>query len=139
MSYAEDLKHPLWQRCRLRVFERAGFHCQRCTSDDRQLHAHHKVYLRGRKPWEYPEHLLECLCDACHTLAHAERDQLDLMIAQQPTAIVPTLTKLFGKLGAALASGDPDARAHLMNEVQDELDAIEDLRRGSCVQEDVPA
>lgn len=132
MSYADDLKHPLWQRCRLRVFERASFHCQRCASDDQQLHAHHKIYLRGRKPWEYPEHLLECLCDACHTRAHAERDHLDLLIAQHPTALVPSMTKIVRTLAVALEAGDYDARVHAMNALNDELDVIQDLQRGSC-------
>jgi hypothetical protein len=139
MSYADDLKHPLWQRCRLRVFERAGFRCERCESDSRQLHAHHKLYHRGRKPWDYPDDLLECLCDACHSQAHAERDALEMMIAKHPTAIVPTMTRIFGKLGEALASGDFSARTHLMNAVQDEIDAIEDLRRGpGCAATEAP-
>lgn len=134
MSYADDLKHPQWQRRRLRVFERASFHCQRCESDSRQLHAHHKLYLKGHKPWEYPDELLECLCEDCHTRAHAERDALDLTIAKQPTAFVPTMTRIFDKLGQALASGDMSARAHFMNAVQDEIDAIEDLRRGPGIE-----
>ena len=50
MSYSEDLKHPLWQQCRLRVFDRAGWKCQRCGSETTQLHAHHKTYIRGLRP-----------------------------------------------------------------------------------------
>lgn len=132
MSYAEELKHPMWQQCRLRVFERAGFQCERCASDDRQLHAHHKVYLRGRKVWEYPVQLLECLCDACHSRAHVEKEQFELQMAQHPTAVVPHMTKMLGKFATALAADDPSAKVHALNDVRDELDAMEDYLRGSC-------
>lgn len=129
-SYRESLKHPMWQRKRLQVLERADFKCERCSASEHQLHAHHKVYLRGHQPWEYAQELLECLCDACHERAHAERERLELMIAKHPTAVVPRMTKILDRLGAALSAGDPTAGAHLMNEMQDELDVAQDLLRG---------
>lgn len=129
MSYADDLKHPLWQRCRLRVLETAGWRCSRCGDDDRQLHAHHKAYIRGRRPWEYPLDMLECLCDECHSKAHAERDLLDLAIAKRPTSEVPALTRLVGRVTAVLTADSPQQRVDAMNALQDELDCIEDDRR----------
>ncbi|HEX5452483.1 MAG TPA: hypothetical protein VFX06_01725 [Stellaceae bacterium] len=36
------------------------------------LQVHHKVYIVGRKPWEYPHHLCESLCKACHAEEHGK-------------------------------------------------------------------
>jgi hypothetical protein len=151
MSYAEDLKDPRWQQKRLRVFEAAGFRCARCGSTVRTLHAHHKLYLKGHKPWEYEDGLLECLCELCHDAAHAEKEELEWIVAQQPTARLPMLTDavaaaltndqpdpalppkaraVFRKLGAALSGGDPTALVDANNELQDLIDEYRDFRRG---------
>jgi hypothetical protein len=152
VSYADDLKHPLWQQKRLEVFQRAGFRCQRCGTAERELHAHHRIYLKGRRPWEYEDALLECLCNICHDLAHAEREELDWIVAHQMTGTVPLLTEavvaaLSGehagpampprardalrKLGGALATGDPSALVDAHNALQDLIDEAIDLRRGA--------
>ncbi len=130
MSYYEDLKHPLWQQRRLRVFELAAFTCVRCRATESQLHAHHKVYLKGRRLWDYPDDLLECLCDDCHERAHEQKSRLEIMVAQHPTSMLPTITRLMGKLGAAMTATDRMQRVGALNSLQDELDAIEDFRRG---------
>jgi hypothetical protein len=122
MTYADDLKSPLWQQKRLRVFDRAGFKCERCMSRDRQLHAHHKTYLKGCRPWEYDDDLLECLCDACHTDAHADLDELLLVIARMPTHMLPYITQML------LLDGD----AHRNNVIQDALDERRDFMRGGA-------
>jgi hypothetical protein len=131
VSYVDDLKHPKWQERRLRVLERAGWACEWCGDTENQLHAHHKVYLKGHKPWEYEDSQLECLCDGCHGRAHALLKQLELAVAEQPTSVLPVLAKLVGKLGDA----EPMQRVDARNALQDELDAIEDYRRGSGTDE----
>lgn len=130
MSYAEDLKHPRWQERRLRVLEAAGFRCQRCDSNERQLHAHHKVYLRGHRLWDYPDGQLECLCDQCHDAAHAHKERLEVELAKHPTSMLPTITTLMDKLGAVMTAVYPAQRTDAQNALQDELDALEDLQRG---------
>lgn len=131
MNYAEQLKHPHWQRRRLEVLNSAGFTCVRCGNADRQLHAHHKVYIRGRMAWDYPDTLLECLCDACHDKAHEQKDRLDLVVAKHPTSELPVLARLFDRLGAAMTAEHPQQRISAINSLQDELDAIDDYRRGA--------
>lgn len=135
-TYAEELRHPRWQERRLRVFEQAGFRCERCGCDDKQLHAHHKTYIKGRRPWEYADDLLECLCDTCHTLAHAELDTLRVVIAQQPTAIGATLIRLVPMLTAIREADSAAEYVSACNRLQDELDAQKDLGRGSGVPAD---
>lgn len=150
-KYVDELKHPRWQEKRLRVFEAAGFHCERCGNADQQLHAHHKIYLKGRRPWEYEDQLLECLCDDCHERAHDEQQQLALIVAQQPTAKLPYLMDallgavydrevpsqmsprvhaLFTKIGKALSTGEPTAFIDAQNDLQDMRDERTDFLRG---------
>lgn len=35
-----------------------------------ELHVHHKYYILGRKPWEYPNDALITLCSDCHEKLH---------------------------------------------------------------------
>lgn len=70
MSYKEDLEHPKWQKKRLRILERDGWQCVACGANDIQLHAHHTVYTKGAKPWEYDDETLVTLCKNCHHDAH---------------------------------------------------------------------
>lgn len=152
-AYAEPLKDPRWQRRRLEILDRADFTCQRCGCTSRTLHAHHKHYLKGRKPWEYEDDLLECLCELCHEDAHAELEALELRIARQPTEMLPALldaveaqiewrqarppdprlAKVFDKLGAGLSGFNPTALIDAQNELQDLVDEVRDYQRGSCV------
>lgn len=74
MTYADDLRHPKWQRKRLEVMQAAEWKCSSCNSENRTLHVHHRRYIRGRKPWEYDDADLISLCDECHTLFHRVDD-----------------------------------------------------------------
>lgn len=43
------------------------FECQLCHSKEHgMLHVHHRHYLKGREPWDYPGELLVTLCKDCH-------------------------------------------------------------------------
>jgi hypothetical protein len=68
MSYADLLKDRRWQKKRLEVLDAAELKCSSCGSVDPSvpLHVHHKIYVRGRMPWEYNVDELDALCDMCH-------------------------------------------------------------------------
>ncbi|HDM8135507.1 TPA: HNH endonuclease [Vibrio harveyi] len=66
----EDLKHPKWQRMRLKIMERDNWKCIHCGEDDKTLNVHHSLYINGRKPWEYCESDLETVCEDCHRELH---------------------------------------------------------------------
>lgn len=66
MTYSEMLKHPKWQEKRLRILERSQFMCDVCSETEKTLSVHHGYYEKGRKPWEYPDESLHCLCEDCH-------------------------------------------------------------------------
>lgn len=69
-EYWKKLQDPRWQRRRLEVLQRADFTCEQCGSKTETLHAHHKIYRKGREPWEYEDRELSCLCDTCHEMWH---------------------------------------------------------------------
>jgi hypothetical protein len=69
-TYSEKLKDPRWQKKRLQVMEHAGWMCQLCGSESKQLHVHHPKYAAGREPWDYQN--LITLCCVCHERHHSK-------------------------------------------------------------------
>jgi hypothetical protein len=65
-SYSEKLKDPRWQKKRLEVLERDGWKCRLCGEEEKTLHVHHLVYMKGFEPWEVPSGLLLTVCEECH-------------------------------------------------------------------------
>lgn len=51
MSYASQLRHPIWQKRRLEMLDRAGFECSNCCDAESPLHVHHHQYFKCRKVW----------------------------------------------------------------------------------------
>lgn len=68
MTYAEQLKHPLWQKKRLEVLSRENFTCQDCGNTKITLHVHHRYYVSNRYAWEYPDFCYKVLCKNCHDM-----------------------------------------------------------------------
>jgi hypothetical protein len=65
-SYSEKLRDPRWQKKRLEILERDGWTCRECFDTESTLVVHHRKYLPGKDPWDYPEKLLITLCEGCH-------------------------------------------------------------------------
>ncbi len=62
-----------WQEFRAKIIELDGFKCVQCNrhqKDGAILQVHHKVYIRGKKPWEYAPDDCETLCKRCHAEKH---------------------------------------------------------------------
>jgi len=66
MTYAEQLKNPLWQKKRLEVLNNDAFTCQICNDTKETLHVHHKSYNIGKLAWEYENSNFVTLCETCH-------------------------------------------------------------------------
>lgn len=60
-SYKDQLKHPEWQKRRLKIFERDNFTCQICLDTEETLQVHHKSYDKSKKAWEYGDDRLVTL------------------------------------------------------------------------------
>jgi 5-methylcytosine-specific restriction endonuclease McrA len=69
MKYSEKLKDPRWQKKRLQILKRDGFKCMSCLSKIKMLSVHHKYYITGFDPWDYPNKSLITLCQDCHNVA----------------------------------------------------------------------
>ncbi len=62
-----------WAQFRAEVIRLDGGMCRRCGGggkDGAVLQVHHKEYIRGHKPWEYPYELCETVCRGCHASEH---------------------------------------------------------------------
>lgn len=96
LSYYEKLQHPLWQKTRLRVLERANYTCEQCGDSETQVHVHHVFYIWGCEPWDYPDYAFKCLCKNCHAEVTAEKEMVKqdsraLMSMIKATGIEPAL------------------------------------------------
>lgn len=65
-KYIEKLKDPRWQKKRLEVLNRDEWCCQHCYDNESTLCVHHKKYLPGKEPWDYPLEYFITLCESCH-------------------------------------------------------------------------
>ena len=99
MSYAEQLKHPNWQRKRLEVLEHHDFSCRACSSKDKTLHVHHKQYAKGRMAWDYELSNFEALCEDCHKEIHDKKERFDAVLAQFPSDLYDFLADLLVGFG----------------------------------------
>ena len=82
-TYSEKLKDPRWQRKRLEIMKRDGFSCVECQESNTTLAVHHRYYISGRMPWEYPDWSLKTLCKDCHKLDH------DMDVAREEDSNLP--------------------------------------------------
>lgn len=75
-SYKELLRRPEWLRKRADMIELYDSICQRCRKKTDLLTIHHRYYVAGRMPWQYPDWALPPVCDTpCHWQMH--EDSLD--------------------------------------------------------------
>ena len=79
-TYSEKLKDPRWQKKRLEILNRDKFTCQFCEDTKSTLNVHHKYYLRGLDPWEYPNPSLITYCERCHKVVSDDKGEtLDIL------------------------------------------------------------
>lgn len=71
-NYPLLLKRKAWKKLRLLILKRDGNKCTMCNNTKR-LQVHHKYYILGRLPWQYPKSALTTLCYSCHRKVHKNR------------------------------------------------------------------
>jgi hypothetical protein len=72
-NYSELLRDPRWQKRRLEILNRDNFTCCKCcagVNDGIPLNVHHRYYISGRAPWDYPDWCYQTMCEQCHAGAH---------------------------------------------------------------------
>lgn len=70
--YRKLLKDDRWSQRRQEIMRRDGFRCRRCGAKSK-LNVHHRWYIYGRQPWQYPDRCLVTLCEKCHRHVHLMR------------------------------------------------------------------
>lgn len=75
-SYSEKLLDPRWQKKRLEILQDNDFTCEICGDTESTLHVHHKMYAKGREPWEYETEQYAVLCKTCHSYQHQDEHDL---------------------------------------------------------------
>ena len=80
MAWAE-YRSPHWQRRRFEILTRDHFACAHCDATDKELHVHHVHYVKGHKPWEYPDYDLITLCCDCHARIEAQINKARMLMA----------------------------------------------------------
>lgn len=69
-KYGHKLQLPQWQIKRMEIMNRDLYKCQKCFRGVGELKdslsVHHRHYIPGREPWDYPGELLITLCNDCH-------------------------------------------------------------------------
>ena len=71
--YRRMLKDERWSQRRNEIMRRDGYRCRRCGANGK-LNVHHKRYIYGRHPWQYPDSNLITLCENCHRRVHLIQD-----------------------------------------------------------------
>ena len=76
-TYEELLSTPEWLRRRAEILTRDCRQCVKCKATPNNaigyrliLDVHHRYYVRGMPPWEYPDEALLTLCRECHKQLH---------------------------------------------------------------------
>ena len=82
IEFADQYKHPLWQKKRLEIFERDEFTCVNCGPSDRQLHVHHGYYEINKMLWEYDNDTMITVCEKCHKEIDIQKRLLHKKIAK---------------------------------------------------------
>lgn len=114
-AYAQKLKDPRWQRKRLEIMQRDDYACQLCGDTEETLHVHHKRYVWGNDPWDYPADMLVTLCVTCHESVSSRQKQatekLVSAIAKhvvdpdELVCLAESLDELFDRHGSEQVSG----------------------------------
>jgi hypothetical protein len=76
-KYSEKFKDPRWQKLRLKVLERDKWTCQHCYDTENTLAVHHKYYIKGKEPWDYPLSAFMTLCEDCHREEYESRPECE--------------------------------------------------------------
>lgn len=111
-NYSEKLRHPNWQKKRLKILERDQFTCQVCGDNERTLHVHHIAYFGD--PWETPDRLLVTLCEVCHNEEESAMKNMQYEIIKglrqagfMATESLPFIPKIFADTNRGWTFYDP--------------------------------
>jgi 5-methylcytosine-specific restriction endonuclease McrA len=91
MTYAEQLKHPLWLAKRQWIIQEANYRCEDCGQPESQggLEVHHCFYITGQMAWVYERDLLIALCPKCHDFRQKREQGQQIIFARVMRQMTP--------------------------------------------------
>lgn len=90
-NYSDKLKNPKWQKKRLEILNLHGFKCEKCGCEDKELHVHHRFYLKGREVWQYDNDVFQVLCCDCHEKEHEKGKEVNEVIPEKYRNLISLL------------------------------------------------
>jgi len=111
LTFAEQIKHPEWQKRRLHMLEAADWECTHCGSKEASLNVHHRRYVKGRLYWEYSDEELQVLCQDCHEKEHANIELMHRLLTASASEVgfgVASVAALLAGYLYGLCSLDPE-------------------------------
>lgn len=94
MTYSDKLKNPKWQKKRLEILNLHGFKCEKCGCEDKELHVHHRFYLKGREVWQYDNDVFQVLCCDCHEKEHSKEKETIEVIPEKYKELIELVDTL---------------------------------------------
>jgi hypothetical protein len=87
------------------------------------LGCHHRYYLPGKEPWDYPDNALVTLCEDCHIRETESRDayEKELLLAFRHHFFAGELPSLSTRLQSVSAIGSPGIIWMIWPTVQHEI------------------
>lgn len=84
IPYKIQLLDKRWKRKREQVLKAKGNKCEIC-GNTKNLHVHHKKYIKDKYAWEYKMKDLAVLCGSCHKKAHGIDldERLDILLSKE--------------------------------------------------------
>lgn len=93
-SYSDKLKSPKWQKKRLEILNLIGFKCELCGCEEKELHVHHRFYLKGREVWQYDNDVFQVLCFDCHEKEHKKEPNIIEVIPEKHKELIQEISYL---------------------------------------------
>lgn len=98
-NYTDKLKNPKWQKKRLEVLNLHGFKCEKCGCEDKELHVHHRFYIKGREVWQYDNDVFQVLCCDCHEKEHLKVKEINEVIPEKYKNLIVLVENLNKRRG----------------------------------------
>jgi hypothetical protein len=145
MTYSEKLKDPRWQRRRLEILSKCDFACENCQTKSEQLHVHHRMYSRGKMPWEYEDWAFNVVCEECHSSLQDQMESAHEVLAKYPGFMAGisrlkdrdlTSVSRLERLVRGVSNYRPDLFAILVESLNRTFDSIRDFRDAASVIEE---
>lgn len=104
-QYLAKFRDPRWQQRRLEIMQRDRWCCRYCYGANNTLNVHHRYYVWGNDPWDYPDEALVTLCEPCH-----EREQREMKKGKEALIRAVSRAGLWGYEMGNLADAIESAR-----------------------------